>query len=155
MARSHTAIRVALLALAGCAAPAPPPATEPLLPQDLAALPATVTRENAAELVRKCLQRHAAAASDVHRRWGYRFLADGFEQVLVETFSDGRRDRWSSVRIVYAELGRTAVSTRVDPTRLRRITEVTAGGWTIAFDDPDTALALAQALELLAKPSGS
>jgi len=155
MARSHRAIRVALLALAGCAAPAPRPETEPLLPQDLAALPAPVTRENAAEVVRKCLQRHAAAASDVHRRWGYRFHPDGFEQVLVETFSDGRRDRWSSLRISYAGLGAASASTRVDPTRLRRITEVTAGGWTIAFDDPDTALAFARALELLTKPSGS
>ena len=74
---------------------------------------------------------------------------DGVERVLTETFSDGRRDRWSSLRIVYAGLGAVTTSTRVDPTRLRRVTEVVAPGWTIAFDDPDTALALARALELL------
>ena len=150
MARSHRPVRVALLLLAGCAAPALRPETEPILPADLAALPAAVTRENAADVVRKCLQRHAAAASDVHRRYGYRFHPDGFERVLTETFSDGRRDRWSSVRIAYAGLGPLTTSTRIDPTRLRRITEVNAAGWTIAFDDPDTALALARALALLA-----
>lgn len=148
MARSHRTIRVALLCLAGCAAPAPRPETEPILPEDLAALPA-VTKENARDVVRKCLQRHAAAASDVHRRYGYRFRPDGFERVLSESFSDGRRDRWSVLRIVYAELGPLTTSTRVDPTRLRRVTEVVAASWSVAFDDPDTALALARALELL------
>ena len=149
MARSHRAIRVALLLFAGCAAPPPKPETEPIRPEDLAALPAEVTKANAADVVRKCLQRHAAAASDVHRRYGYRFQPDGFERVLTETFSDGRRDRWSSLRIAYAGLGAVTTSTRVDPTRLRRVTEVVAKDWTIAFDDPDTALALARALELL------
>ncbi|HEX7896379.1 MAG TPA: hypothetical protein VF950_01270 [Planctomycetota bacterium] len=148
MARSHRTIRVALLIFAGCAAPAPRPETEPILPEDLAALPA-VTKDNARDVVRKCLQRHAAQASDVHRRYGYRFHADGFERVLTETFSDGRRDRGSTLRISYAGLGAVATSTRVDPTRLRRVTEVVANGWTVAFDDPDTALALARALELL------
>lgn len=151
MARRHRPLRVTLLLLAGCAAPPSRPATEPVLPQDLAALPAPVTRENAADVVRKCLQRHAAGASDVHRRWGYVFRADGVEQVLVESFSDGRRDRVSSARITYAGLGPVATSTRIDPTRLRRIVEVTAGGWTVPFDDADTALALARALELLAQ----
>lgn len=149
MARSHRTIRVALLLFAGCASPATRPETEPILPADLAALPAAVTKENAAEVVRKCLQRHAAAASDVHRRYGYRFHPDGFERALRETFSDGRRDRWSSLRLVYSELGPVTTTTRVDPTRLRRITEVSADGWTVAFDDADTALALARALELL------
>jgi hypothetical protein len=149
MARSHRTIRVALLLItAGCAAPAARPETEPILPEDLAALPA-VTKENARDVVRRCLQRHAAAASDVHRRYGYRFRPDGFERVLFETFSDGRRDRWSSLRLLYADLGPVTAATRVDPTRLRRITEVNAAGWTIAFDDPDTALALARALEFL------
>lgn len=148
MARSHRALRVALLILAGCAAPPPKPETEPIRPEDLAALPA-VTKENARDVVRKCLQRHAASASDVHRRYGYRFFPDGFERVLAETFTDGRRDRWSSVRIAYAALGGVTTSTRVDPTRLRRVTDVVAGAWTITFDDVDTALALARALELL------
>ena len=149
MARSHRALRVALLVLAGCSAPRSSIETEPIRPEDLAALPAEVTRENARDVVRKCLQRHAAAASDVHRRYGYRFDAAGFDRVLRETFSDGRRDRESLLRVDYAGLGPVRTSTRVDPTRLRRVTELSAAGWTLSFDDPDTALALAKALERL------
>lgn len=149
MAGSHRPLRVALLVLAGCAAPAPRPEPEPIRPEDLAALPATVTRENAADVARKCLQRHAASSATVHRRYGYRFSAGGVEQLVFESFADGRRDRWSSRRIAWAELGPVSTATRIDPTRLRRVTDVTAGAWTVTFDDVDTALALAQALELL------
>lgn len=149
MARRHPALRVALLALAGCAAPPPRPSPEPIRAEDLAALPAPITRENAADVVRKCLQRHAAEATTSQRRVGYRFHAEGIERIVFETFSDGRRDRWTSRRAAWAELKPLGTETRIDPTRLRRVTDVSAGAWTWSFDDPGTALALARALGLL------
>lgn len=150
MARRDRPLRVALLLLAtSCAAPAPPPETEPIRPEDLAALPAEVTAANARDVVRRCLQRHAADASTPHRRYGYRFRPEGFEQVLVETFTDGRRDRWSRREVAYAWVRATAAATRLDPTRLRRVTDVSVDGWTLSFDDPDVALALVRALNLL------
>lgn len=150
MARRDRPLRVAvLLLLAGCSAPAPRPETEPIRPEDLAALPAPITRENARDVVRKCLQRHASDASTTHRRYGYVYRADGFDQVLFEAFTDGRRDRVSRTAIAYAGVREAAASTRVDPTRLRRVTDVRVDGWTATFDDPDVALALVRALELL------
>ena len=149
MARSHGPFRVIPLLLAACAAPAAPPEPDPIRPEDLASLPATVTRENAADVARKCLQRHAAEATSSWRRVGYRFRPDGVERIVFETFHDGRRDRWSVAALRYAELPPPRTETRLDPTRLRRVTDVVAGPWTFSFDDADTALALARALELL------
>jgi hypothetical protein len=149
MARSHRTIRVVPLLLAACVATAPRPEPDPIRPEDLAALPAAVTRENAGDVARKCLQRHAAEATSSWRRVGYRFGAEGVERIVFETFHDGRRDRWAVEALRYAELPPPRTETRLDPTRLRRVSDVIAGPWTWSFDDADTALALARALELL------
>jgi hypothetical protein len=155
MARSHRTFRVVPLLLAACAAPAPRPEPDPIRPEDLAALPAAITRENAADVARKCLQRHAAASASAWRRVGYRFTTEGVERIVFETFHDGRRDRWDVDVLRYAELPPPRTETRLDPTRLRRVTDVIAGPWTFGFDDADTALALARALETLRVNAGA
>ncbi len=177
MARIDRPLRVAaLLALGACAAPAWRDLSEPVSAEDLAALPSEVTSGNASRVVRRCLQRHRDAATNVHRRYGYAFRPDGFVQLLALPGSP--RDRHVRTFVDYARVESVSSETFLDPTRLRRSFRVTLRGsfrrWEAAvspyepqpaigaepetrevesfelvLDDPDAASRLAEAVALL------
>jgi hypothetical protein len=140
MAGKHRALRVALvLALASCAAPAWRDLSDPVTVEDLTALPAEVTPGNARSVARKCLQRHAVSASDVHRRTAYAFRERGFVQLLTLNAMDGgRRTRHERTCVDFADLESASSEIRLDPTLLRRRIELTLRGRFRRWETPVT-----------------
>jgi hypothetical protein len=131
MERLRGALRVAALAaLAACAAsPGARDAGEPVTVDDLAPLPAVVTPANARQVVRQVLQRHAQAASDVHRRCAYRFGERGFVQLRYTPATDrGDPARAERVVVDYAAVEAVACATRTDLLAFRNVARVSLRG---------------------------
>lgn len=179
MARQHRTIRViSLAALAGCAGPGWRDVSEPATPEDLASLPAKVTADNARDVVRKALQRHAGAESNALRSVGYAFRRHGFVQLRTERPGDGRRDRHVRTYVDYGSLAAPTSEVVLDTALMRRRVRVVVKGdlrrWetsvvptepapplgaepsrapvealALDFDDADAAVRLVEALRLL------
>lgn len=156
----------ALALLGGCASPEQPwfEDGDPVTPEDLGALPAQVTAENALRVVRQCLQRHAASTPEIARvRYTYTLrsvpkihLYPGF--LRIERVGDLE----STSGVEYRAIGEI----RVDPPKLpgsswhvhlRGAFQMGAGGAvfgmilesvTLPCRDEETATKLAAALRL-------
>jgi hypothetical protein len=131
MERIRVAFRViSLTALAACASPrADRDAGEPVTVEDLEALPAAVTPENARQVVRQCLQRHRRAASGVHRRYGYRFSDAGFVQFRYEPQTgSGEPARVERVYVDFAAVASAGSETFVDVHAFRETVRVALRG---------------------------
>ncbi len=131
MERVFKALRVIVLAgLSACAAPAGARDwSDPVTVEDLMPLPASVTPENARQVVRQCLQRHRRAATDVHRRVGYAFRAEGFVQLRFLPATDrGEPARASRVLVDYAAVASAETGIVTDLPAFRDIVRVTLRG---------------------------
>jgi hypothetical protein len=128
---SATRLSAAALGLiVGCASPAPHrDGGEPVTIEDLAALPAAVTPENARPVVRQCLLRHRRNASDIHRRFAYDFRDEGFVQLYHAPATDrGDPARAERVFVDYAAVDSADCGTFTDLHAFRETVRVTLRG---------------------------